>query len=539
MLQQFSADLALSVIQFLSFKDAGRLAETCQRYYYMVHQYRLLLGPELVTVASWDGKQHKTARQVATSARESLQKAPNLVLAFSSTTAGAELSQELSQAVPPDAVVLGAMAANIQVCHNQVVEHTSLNSVMLASFPDAVIQPFSIAYGSNVEAEIAHWKQLVVEREPQVGWKAVLVYATGHGAAFIETFVSTMQLALPEAVIVGGMCGQGYVSRVFKSREDLAKMSVKELKEMAAKLGGMAMDNQVLEKQELVETVYSLSQTQGRLQTAEDSVYGVILGGETPVRSMVSRGVKSILDDIMPSSSFHVHDVSLVRPEDEEYIFRGSHLQPVHMIRSIKNADTGQVLPALQVMAKISDSAEFIGLKRPNSDGFELHMLSPFCQATGTYLIMTDGSPREEETLMNAELDFFVLNGEACLEDMEKKIGRLKQLTEGEEILGAVMVSCSGRGPQKGMLIPEDMADATRFAKGFPNVSCLGFYAGGEIGPLALAKMNESVFQTGRVAVQGFTAVFALFIVPKVELNFNLNDCHANVKAFVKSRISV
>ena len=42
----------------------------------------------------------------------------------------------------------------------------------------------------------------------------------------------------------------------------------------------------------------------------------------------------------------------------------------------------------------------------------------------------------------------------------------------------------------------------TRFAKAFPDVPCLGFYANGEFGPLALAG-NENVFQTGRAMHQG------------------------------------
>jgi GMC oxidoreductase len=46
-------------------------------------------------------------------------------------------------------------------------------------------------------------------------------------------------------------------------------------------------------------------------------------------------------------------------------------------------------------------------------------------------------------------------------------------------------------------LIPKDMFDARSFAKSFPNTPCLGFYAQGEIGPLALAA-RKSVFQTGK-----------------------------------------
>ena len=100
------------------------------------------------------------------------------------------------------------------------------------------------------------------------------------------------------------------------------------------------------------------------------------------------------------------------------------------------------------------------------------------------------------------------------------------------------MFSCNGRGPESGGLIQETMADATRFAKIFPDVPCLGFYAGGEIGPLALAG-KQNVFQKGKAAVQGFTAVFCLFIVPVVERrNYNLDDSPEAVRQFVVTRLT-
>ncbi|KAG7372879.1 FIST domain containing protein [Nitzschia inconspicua] len=144
--------------------------------------------------------------------------------------------------------------------------------------------------------------------------------------------------------------------------------------------------------------------------------------------------------------------------------------------------------------------AEFIGLKRLQSDGFE--ELENLSARTGDLIVFTDGSRPQSESLEGAEIDLFYLDGVSCMEDMDKTIAKLKEQTKGEEILGAVMFSCAGRGPEPSHLIPEEMSDAKPFAKGFPKVPCLGFYAGGEIGPLALAA-NEKVFQTGRAAVQG------------------------------------
>ena len=59
-------------------------------------------------------------------------------------------------------------------------------------------------------------------------------------------------------------------------------------------------------------------------------------------------------------------------------------------------------------------------------------------------------------------------------------------------------------------------ADSSRFSTRFPNVPCVGFFAGGEIGPRATVGGTgvEGVLRRGVVELQGFTVVFALFIVP-------------------------
>jgi hypothetical protein len=153
-------------------------------------------------------------------------------------------------------------------------------------------------------------------------------------------------------------------------------------------------------------------------------------------------------------------------------------------------------------------------------------------------LVKSENSSTEEaeESLENANVDLLDLDGKACMDDMTNATRKLKEQTQGEKLLGAVMISCNGRGPTAGGLISEDMSDATRFAKAFPDVPCLGFYAGGEIGPEAKAG-RESAFQAGKTALQGFTAVFALFIVPIIDFNgVDLDDCSENVEQFVKSR---
>merc|ERR1712232_1178920 len=307
-----------------------------------------------------------------------------------------------------------------------------------------------------------------------------------------------MQQTLPNTAIVGGICSAGYVSKKstggIKTKEELSQMTTRQLKNLNRSLGGDDTQNFV-EKSELVDHVYhklDKKQQSGQASSAitfcDDAVFGVILGGDAPVKSMVSRGVESVLQGpVQPTSPFVVQTVELAEPGDDTYLFRGDNLKPMHMIQKIRNTETGKVLEAPEMIHQVAQTADFIGLKRPGSDGFELHMMTPYCQMAQQFLIMTNGSQEEIQTLQDAEIDFFKLTGAACLADMDTTVSKLKEQTAGEKILGAVMYSCNGRGPQRGGLIAETMADATRFSNGFPNVPCLGFYAGGEIGPLALA----------------------------------------------------
>ena len=80
--------------------------------------------------------------------------------------------------------------------------------------------------------------------------------------------------------------------------------------------------------------------------------------------------------------------------------------------------------------------------------------------------------------------------------------------------------------------------DAKCWQENFPTVPMLGFYAGGEIGPRAVAGNASNIFQSGQAALQGFTAVFALFIVPKLELSgLMIDDGPPSVDEFIREYI--
>ncbi len=528
----------LNIIEHLHVLDSGRFAATAKRYYYLVHEFRRLHGPEVITVSSWDRKtfQQRPASAVVSQAVQKLQQRPNLVLAFNTTRS--TLNEELPRQVPPNTIVLSACAENIQVnLGPQNVESKSNASVMFASLPDADIVPFCFV-DLFVQQEMEEFQQQLIYKGKD-HWKVVIVYASGIGASIVSDFVDMTQANFPEVAIVGGICDHGYVSNATKRKDELQQMSVRELREFLRTLGGSS-DYRVVEKSELVDYVWKHQNSRRgmALQYAADSVFGVVLGGDVPVRTMVSRGVHSITYGTpQPTSPYVVKTARLSRQGDLDFPFRGNDFPPIHLIHDMTHRETGCVVSARELLDLAEDKAKLIGIKRPKEDGFELHMISPFCHNVSAFIIMTNGSEVQGQTYEGAEVDLFYISGEASCQDMDTTVRKLREQTRGEQILGAIMFSCSGRGPQTGDLIQEEMADATRFAKVFPEVPCLGFYAGGEVGPLALAA-NQNVFRKGKAAVQGFTAVFCLFIVPVVERrNYLLDDSPDAVQSYIRNRL--
>lgn len=207
------------------------------------------------------------------------------------------------------------------------------------------------------------------------------------------------------------------------------------------------------------------------------------------------------------------------------------------------NKETGRTITAAEHLIRSRAArAQFVGLKRrinhddDASDRFEMdHFNAQHSLMSQSYVIMTDGSPKQTQSLEGSEVDLYAMTqGKASLDDVDRTVSKLKEQTQQETILGAIMFSCNGRGPSANSMLTESMGDNRRFAKDFPNVPCVGFYAGGEIGPKALAGNETCVFQKGNAAIQGFTAVFVLFIVPKIDHN-NKND-KKNMLLFVDDR---
>lgn len=533
-MDSFSADVVLNVSQFLSIKDLLSLAATSTRYYYLAHSLCRLRGPELVTVSSHSEgvrTRQKAVVDVVKDAISKIRSVPNLALAFS--TLSASLSTALPSRLPKDAIVLEAISSSIQTHVDGCLECKSHSALMMAQMSNASIHPFCLEGSDLDDVEV-----VVGSFCNAIDWKVFVVYACGSGTNDAELFVTSLQARYPDATVVGGICAQGSVSVSTKhlTKEELTRMTALELTNLFRRMG-QGEPGQTTKKK-LVDQILAASQVcEYYVKDVQDGIIGIALGGDVPVRSVVSRGVKSLVHKgtPQPSTSLFVSETELTRPGDAAYIFSGVDPPPYHLVRVIEDRAANTRLSISKLISAYGE-ADMVGIRRPGDDGFELLTPHPVSFSINAFVFLVHGQGAEQ-SLKDANIDLFDLDGDACLADVESKMQLMKDQTAGERILGAVMFSCSGRGPMAGSLIRQDMADASRFARVFPKVGLCGFYAGGEIGPLALAG-RLSVFQTGKASLQGFTAVFALFIVPLVDLShLQLGDREENIRSFLENRL--
>lgn len=566
-----NSDLIFQMAQYLSVLDAASLMKTSQRYYYLVHHLRRVLGPEMV------GADSDTPVQTAL---KQLRQRPTLALCCS--TDRSTLNERVASHLPPSTVVLGAMSSTIQTCLDQRVDANANANILLGNLgKDASIQPF---LWQSHEQHALEWEG-EMEQEvkdafpPSTEYEVFLIYGCGDGCGVLEEFVDCVQSLHPNAALVGGICSGGYVSKPVDpqqlDRGVLGSKRVAVLKQMYKNLGGDASVLKTLtEKQTLVEFVHGLLRKSPYVLEPhlEDAVFGVALGGNVPIRSVVSRGVKKLSP---PDTTWLVQEARLLGPTLGQTMEARTMAPPFHVLESIVDPDTGKELSLMGFLASASqgvDSCDFCGIRRriPGSDNkyedsFELYamdlhgdklkipvhnsdLFSGSARAMSMSHSVETASPSSEGKgeLDQAQVEFFAMNGQACVEHVESTMRQLKKQADqnNDNVLAAIMYSCGGRGPYPGWLIHKRMADATAFSEAFGGeVPCIGFYAGGEIGPLATAPApnteGRNLFQRGKAALQGFTAVFALFIAPEVNLRqADIDDSPEHVSDFISKHLT-
>ena len=540
-----SSDLLMNTISYLSVIDSSSLSSSSRRMYYLISQFRRILGPQLSTSSSslaWENQQRRPIDNYK-HCLSRMRTKPNFALTFTGET-GNDLCTHLNDVAPDGLVTLGASSSGIQANCEGRVEHDIDAALMLGNFPPDRTQIVPFCGDSSYESSELQER---LARETRAGengstfWKVFIVYVCGSGYYSVDNFVSSLQSKYPEATIVGGICESGFISMEV-TREYLSTKSFEDLQELLSTYGGGPVKEDAEYDMALDLVFHAMQKRKYIVEEVDNAIFGLAFGGDVPVRSVVSRGVKSVTGGSPYAdepSRWVVEDVEFSRPGDPSYLFQGDPdmLKPTHVIRSVRDTESGKIMSPSAVMASIRQrQPEFVGLRRPDTDGYELHPLSPFSLQANTIVLMTDGTPEQELSIQSANIDLFVLDANACNDHMDSTLEMLKAAAIDDIILGGLMFSCNGRGPEKRSMLREEMADARRFHKYFPDITLCGFYAGGEIGPMAMAG-KRNIFQCGKAAVQGFTAVFALFIVPAMKPGaFHIDDSPQNILEFIRFR---
>lgn len=370
-----------------------------------------------------------------------------------------------------------------------------------------------------------------------------MIYVTYTSVSRCDEVIKRIQREHPKLVMIGGVCEEGSIRFPRKSKEQIEKLvssqTVRQLKKIVSDELGKSVLQGMISKEELVGMARSilLSPNYRAKSTVRisDGIFGVAIGGQVPVRSVVSRGLKPFYGSSSPGSDvgrWIVDQVELVEEVDKE--FPNPYYYPLYRIRSVKKSDDSQAISVIDWVntsyLTLGRSPQYVGFTSPEADDFILQDIYGIGDSIliPARDVIQDG-PITRDALLNSTIDLFELDGSTCVDHLEKTLSKLQSQLVKEKLLGALMFSCSGRGPDSGF-IPR-MADATRFEKAFPGLPMLGFYAGGEIGP--------EFGKKGKVALQSFTAVFGVFIAPiRTASKFILDDTPENLAQHINQRFA-
>lgn len=525
-MENWNAELLVQVIRFLNSTDAASFSLQSRRFFYVVKQYQKLCDPMIASQASIEGGTVRNPRQssaegIYKSAISNLQAPPQMAVSFSRSEDVTTLPEVLRQRCPKGTVILHTVANSIQSvnsCQVQECETSSSRSLMLLSgLHNSRIQP--IYHAPNVDRE-QEGADLSLVVDPSVDWTVFILNAVQHVGG-LEEFVQQLQTRYPNAIIVGGVCSQASVSLPDSHLNVAALSNLSDLEVMYIYnqlYPSQGNNTERVNIQSCIESIIAAGASQNVVvRGGNGTICGVAIAGDDDlVRVVVTRGVSSMLDQPMEIVDSH------------------SANEGILMISQVKDPLTNRLLMPSQVLAKV-DNPDFIGVQLPGEDGFSLCSAEIFNDLL--LLPANDVDHNAVETLDGSALDLFAMNSDSVLADIDLCMTKLQEQTINQSILGGIMISCNGRGPSRSHWVHEHMADASRFGKTFPGIPMLGYYAGGEIGPKAKAR-RQNVFQTGNSCVQGFTAVFVLFIVPKRDRRtYDLDDQVDKVDAFIQEHL--
>jgi len=365
-------------------------------------------------------------------------------------------------------------------------------SMWLGHFPEAEVRSFLVSEADALDLRHPAWNGALEE-----GWKVFILLPVGAGARNIQQVVNNLQRAHADAAIVGGIVTG---DRVFQM-------------------------------------------TNGKFQVSSDGVAGLMFRGNVPLSVLVSRGVAPLSEPYTIGAARSLEAISKAITSEGEVNWdvmereAAEEMQGMNLweededelyecVSELITADgeSHDAFSALGQAMACSGNGVLIGTSvDPEKDGYNLtclshEMVSGQAPRLGGFFLPRPGPGLRWDASCGGtggKVRFFELSPQQCKEDVISKLTAVAQkaAASGQKLVGGFMFSCAGRGAQ---FFGEEDFDAKAFGKIFDGKPLMGMYAAGEIGPKALGEAPASrATQVGHAAVQGFTAVYALFLAPE------------------------
>lgn len=382
------------------------------------------------------------------------------------------VAEVLSKGLPQGCHVIGANSPQLQALVQTEAATTELRhlqttgqvTLMLGSFPDAVAKTFHLDMDSCAKICEGGLSTLQ-QRGLPVGeeWKTIVLMVGDlrSGSLDPNMIVQAFQRGSSNTAILGGVAGE-----------------------------------QVL------------LHSRGRTVVREEGIVGLALKGEVPLTALVSRGC------IPLTPVMHARGAKVLTNPDAE----GEEVKALK-ISELVSEECGVSSPlntAIQTQDKARSSGLFVGVRLQGEGGFLLEQVGQQnFQRDGSMQLPFMGTKEQEEQIESVcDIRYYSLTPDACKTDVERLLGYVRQQCEegNEETLGAVMFTCGARTKR---FFGEEFLDAKKFQSVFPSLPLIGFWAGGEIGPQAVAEATVvEATRAGHACFQGFTAVFGIFRAP-------------------------
>ena len=297
-----------------------------------------------------------------------------------------------------------------------------------------------------------------------------VVYADRKGSEIVEANVRALQKQFPRASIIGGLClggesrfvghhnnnanaescgggGGESGSNVSNgaapfSESDLQRMKVSQLKTLIRKSLSAAAATRalkdVVEKSDLVKLALSAVTKRAKANAEADAaqkaselnqVFGVALGGNVPLRSIVSRGASSIFQRDARQGAFNFRVRSSTQTDDYHRI------DSIDVLPCTQNSGPASATPSATTVSGSEFiieyglrsahgiprfSPQFVGVQRPGEDGYLLYQLHGDCLQDQSLLLAFDEDDEDAAmSIENASIDLFGLDAESAEKDLD------------------------------------------------------------------------------------------------------------------------